>query len=161
MDEGITHEIQVREEASGRASLTLRRPGELPTFHKFHSMTAARIAEGKLNEAFASDCQPEPPTVREFALTWFEDFVVAACSEETGLQYRSSLENSILPNLGEVVISEVTPALVTGFRDRVLRERGFAAASMDHRVLSSMLGTAYKWGLLNKNPAARLGRGRG
>lgn len=156
-----THEIEITQESGGRASLTLRRPGELPKSYKFHSLTAARIAEGKLNEMLENGCAPESPTLREFAVAWFDDYVVAACSEETCLQYRDRLENSILPALGEVVISDMTPALVEGFRDRVLRERGFTSASTDHRVLSSMLGTACKWGLLNKNPAVRLGRVRG
>lgn len=129
--------------------------------------------------------QPEPITVRDFAEIWITKHVIPNCSPNTLKNYRFFLDSRILPALGDIKLSKLTPIRITDFlnsvrndtarstaipadqrKRRADRERGeppqrhLSDRTVRHYYdcLQYMLNKAVQWQYLEHNPMDRVDR---
>lgn len=104
-------------------------------------------------------------TFAEFAKLWMQDYPPAKkLSQVTVENYRYLLNSRILPELGHIKLSQITPHRLTQFYNKLGTEPGRGNRGQGkplssktviehHRLIRVMLGTARRWGMLAKNPA--------
>jgi integrase len=96
---------------------------------------------------------PTKVTVREFLDKWLADHVaVDVPKKSTRDGYARKVRNHILPALGGILLSKLTPVKVQEFY-RAKLDSGLSTTSVNdiHRVLHRALEIAVKWGLVGKN----------
>jgi integrase len=94
----------------------------------------------------------ENQTVGEYLQRWLDGSVRGSVRESTFACYEVACRRHIVPALGGIKLSKLTPVHVQGFyRDRL--DRGLASASVHkyHTVLHKALGQAVKWHLIPRN----------
>ena len=141
----------------GPKRVTLGRYGQLlaDDARKQAAEAIDRIKRGL--EPFPAPVEPEL-TVAGLAERYMQGHVVVNCRERTQANYRHIIERHILPELGELPISEVDRSRVAKFHYR-LRETP-QAANNAVRVLSRMLSMAEAWELVppGRNPCRAVRR---
>lgn len=97
--------------------------------------------------------------LRAFARDWIR--AKAALAPKTYELYDYLLERLILPPLGEVELSELTPARVRAWRASLLRagRPGPSTIAKAYRLLSAMMTTAVVDNLVVRNPCVEKGAG--
>lgn len=105
-------------------------------------------------------------TLSTFSDTWLSNYADLALRPKTVFRYRQILSSRILPELGHLQISKITPLLITAFYRKLqttdIRMDGKAGGlSMQtilhhHRLLHAIFETAVKWGVLANNPISRV-----
>lgn len=101
--------------------------------------------------------EPSTVTVRQWLEEWQRDYLPHV-TEATRTTYRRICEQYILPSLGPVRLSMLSPVHVRRMLGELQRRKGDAALKastvrMAHRVLRAALGVAVKVRLLGDNPA--------
>lgn len=91
---------------------------------------------------------PGTATVREYAARWIAGYTKTS----TRRFYQSRLTNHILPVLGPVRVSKITPSDVTRFLSAVARGKGMATADAVYRTLHALMSSAQADGLIVRNP---------
>ena len=90
-------------------------------------------------------------TLREYAPQWLKQRV--NLRPRTKELYESELRLHILPGLGTVELSSLTPARVRGWHAELLNAGvGASTVAKCYRLLRAMLGTAVEDGVIVKNP---------
>ncbi|MCY4488474.1 MAG: tyrosine-type recombinase/integrase [Deltaproteobacteria bacterium] len=141
----------------GPKRVTLGRYGQLlaDDARKQAAEAIDRVKRGL--EPFPAPVEPEL-TVAGLAERYMHGHVAVNCRERTRADYRHIIERHILPELGELPISEVDRSRVAKFHYR--RRETPQAANNAVRVLSRMLSMAEAWELVppGRNPCRAVRR---
>lgn len=111
--------------------------------------------------------EPENMTFREYAEIWLEDHAERNLQPKTITGYKSILERRILPELGGMRISKITPLEVNRFYSKmaalkkVPNSRSHGTLSNRtlrhyHVLLNKMMTDAVQLGIIKENPTARV-----
>jgi len=98
-------------------------------------------------------------TFEEYANTWMTFNVPATCKPSTEKDYRSILDNHVLPAFGKKSVSEIKRMMIKKFLMGKIKS-GFAASTVSHMkcCIGGTLNVAVDDGVLTANPAHRLGK---
>jgi integrase len=96
---------------------------------------------------------PDRQTVAEFVEHWLESVARHRIRATTHATYASIIRNHIVPSIGGVRLSRLTPQQVSSLYESLLA-KGLAPRSVMyvHAVLRSALKQAVRWNLLVRNP---------
>lgn len=104
---------------------------------------------------------PVGPTVREEIERWLRESVDLKNSERERIQKRRTLDNRILPMLGDVPLADMTVARVSGWFAAMARTGQKAGTVNQWRAcLSAFCSWCVKRGLLEKNPVNAVDKAR-
>lgn len=92
-------------------------------------------------------------TVADHIYDWHSKYVVTNLRPRTAERYMGDIRNHIVPHLGHLQLSKLSPAHIQNMESVVL-ESGLSPSSVRHihRVLSEALKHGMQWGLLWRNP---------
>lgn len=93
-------------------------------------------------------------TVREYMTEWLERHGAANLRPSTRSSYQTFTKNHIFPHIGDVLLSQLSPAMLDDLY-RQLSEEGLSASSVRyaHRILGVSLEHARKYHYIETNPA--------
>lgn len=93
-------------------------------------------------------------TVQEYMTEWLKRHSAANLRPSTADSYQSQMKNHIFPCLGDVPLSQLSPARLDDFY-RQLSEQGLSPSSVRyvHRIMSASLEHARKYHYIDSNPA--------
>jgi integrase len=99
------------------------------------------------------------PSFRDYAQTWLRQYAELECKPSTVAGYRSILETRLLPVFGDELVDRMTRPQVKGFLSD-LATTGLSRNTLRNTLctLRVILNQAIEDGLIDRNPAARLGR---
>lgn len=110
--------------------------------------------------------EPSKMTFEEFSKKWLKEHAEKNLAPKTVFGYKNLLESRIYPAIGHLKIEKIKPMHLVEFYNNLgedgLREDGKPGplsgktAHAHHRIISSILGTAARWQLINSNPASRV-----
>jgi integrase len=91
-------------------------------------------------------------TLKQYLEHWLEEVHKPTIRVSTYVNYRHFLDNHILPELGHLHVSKLTPQKVQAFYTQKLKE-GLAPGSVRdmHMVLHKALENAVRWRLVGRN----------
>ena len=123
-----------------------------------YGKTRAEVAE-KLTALLAEKqkgmlADPTRETVGEFLERWLRDVVAHSVRTKTLEAYTVAVKAHLIPGLGKIKLSKLTPAQITAFyRDRL--DAGYAPKYVANigATLHRALEVACRWGLIPQNPA--------
>ena len=103
--------------------------------------------------------EPKVSTFGEYAQTWIVVTVPATCKSSTQIDYKSILDNHVLPAFGKTPVNEISRAAIKQFLMEKIKA-GLAASTVGHMksVLSGVLGISVDDEAIQSNPAQRLGK---
>ncbi|MBR3237226.1 MAG: site-specific integrase [Oscillospiraceae bacterium] len=92
-------------------------------------------------------------TLKQWMETWLAEFT-GAVKDSTRTSYRQHMNNHIIPALGAVKLSELTPAACQKFINDLSRVKGLSAKTVKnvHGVLHHALKQAVRLGYMRMNP---------
>jgi integrase len=147
----------------GRDPVTNRKRYAYETVHGDWEDAALRNLEWgvELRAGAAVDPGPSRRTLlADYMMVWLDGHASLRVSPRTLEGYRGNVERYIIPLLGGLRLSQLTPARVRAFEARLLAEGGVRVRGLSpntvghvHRVLSMALGEAVRSGVLASNPA--------
>lgn len=96
-------------------------------------------------------------TIEKWMCYWLETELLGAIKPSSYLTYRNQLKRHILPCLGRMEITAVTPVKVHSFLE-CLREKGLSENTVRgiYRLLSSAMRAALDDGVIRKNPCKKI-----
>ena len=117
----------------------------------------ARLVLGDLH--LSKDPDSKAPTFEEYATTWMTFNVPATCKPSTEKDYRSILDNHVLPAFGKKPVPDITRMMIKKFLMGKIKS-GFATSTVSHMksCIGGALNVAVDDGVLTANPAHRLGK---
>ena len=117
----------------------------------------ARLILGELQ--LSEEPENQAPIFEEYANTWMTFNVPATCKPSTEIDYRSILDNHVLPNFGKKSVTEIKRMMIKKFLMGKIKS-GFAASTVSHMkcCIGGPLNVAVDDGVLTANPAHRLGK---
>lgn len=91
-------------------------------------------------------------TVIEYLDVWMRDYAETNCSARTVEGYRGIIRRYLIPNLGQIRLTKLTPRNIQGLYSDMLG-KGLSARTVlhTHRLLSEALKHAVKWGMVARN----------
>lgn len=94
--------------------------------------------------------------LKEYLLKWYESYH-HNLAKSTRYSYWSGISIYLIPMLGEAPLNKLTPQMIDDMIAQ-LREKGLAENSVRycHRILSSALSSAVKYGYIPNNPAKNI-----
>jgi integrase len=101
-----------------------------------------------------------PPTklcVGEYLERWLRDYAEGRLAAATLESYRATIRVHLLPGLGHIRLSRLSPQAIQGYLTRKLQE-GLSTTTVRYHaaIVHEALRHAVKWGLLAHNPADRV-----
>jgi len=95
----------------------------------------------------------------EYANTWMTFNVPATCKPSTEKDYRSILDNHVLPAFGKKPVTDIKRMMIKKFLMQKIKA-GFATSTVSHMkcCIAGTLNVAVDDGVLTANPAHRLGK---
>lgn len=104
----------------------------------------------------------EPParcriTLREWMMHWMENELLGSVKASSYQTYLTQINRHILPELGGLYLTQLTPALAYGFTE-TLHAAGLSAGTVKgvFRLLSATMRFALDEGVIRKNPCRKL-----
>lgn len=99
--------------------------------------------------------KPVKQPLEKYLREWLESKRIGLKSN-TYASYKHHVENHIIPSIGKVDLSKLTPAEIGNVYSNLITEKKLADGTVrdTHKVLTAALGQAVKWGMLIRNPAA-------
>ncbi len=105
-------------------------------------------------------------TYSEFIQKWLKDYALNQMQETSIERCESSLDNQILPALGHLKMTAITPLHIQDFYTQLM-EKGYERNGVRyeykantikriHQIISSSLNTAVQWQIIESNPCARV-----
>lgn len=97
--------------------------------------------------------EPTKITVKQWLKTWLEEYTNDV-KDSTRTSYRQHMNNHIVPALGAVKLSDLTPTICQKFYNDLSREKGLSAKTIKnvHGVLHHALKQAVRLGYVRTNP---------
>ncbi|MCZ6535930.1 MAG: tyrosine-type recombinase/integrase [Chloroflexi bacterium] len=150
--------LRKRSRKSWELCIEIGRGSDGRRLRKFVAVKGTKAeAQQKLRELLSSLDKGTPidnpkTTVQEFLALWHEQYVKTITSPRTQEGYLEKINGYIIPTLGNVRLTKLTPQHVQGLYSEML-ERGLSPRTVlhAHRILREALGHAVKWGLLIRN----------
>jgi len=102
--------------------------------------------------------KPTKETVREFLCRWIVDYPASSeLAPKTIRTYQFLISRYILPNIGNILLSNLAPTQVQALYTKLIEKDGVSqrTALHVHRVLSQALNYAARQDLIPYNPASR------
>ena len=101
---------------------------------------------------------PQPMLFRDFAQQWLRDYAEGAVKPMTLRSYRGLVRNHLIPMLGDLWLTQLSPQRIQGVLAQFLRERGLSPKTANNCLvlLKTILKFARQWGLLRENPAEEI-----
>jgi integrase len=117
----------------------------------------ARLVLGELH--LKKEPENKAPTFEEYSNTWMDFNVRATCKPSTEKDYRSILDNHVLPAFGNKPVTEIKRMMIKKFLMGKVKA-DFASSTVSHMkcCISGTLNVAVDDGVLTANPAHRLGK---
>jgi len=120
-----------------------------------------RLAELLVSIEKGSYIKPRRITVGEWLQDWLSSYVEIHCSPRTKDSYEAEIHRHILPNLGQIPLSQVQPQHIQNYYAQTLTsgrtdgKGGLSPRTVEyhHRILSEALSHAVKMGLIVRNVA--------
>ncbi|SDX46235.1 Site-specific recombinase XerD [Marininema mesophilum] len=97
--------------------------------------------------------EPSKNTLAQYLNEWINSSVKQTLRATTLDTYRIVLEKHIIPELGQIRLSELTPIIIQNFYTKKLGE-GFSNDYVRymHSILRKSLNQAFQWQIISKNP---------
>jgi integrase len=123
-------------------------------YAKTRREAAERLSEALANRDKGLVFDAGNMTVGEYVTRWLEDSAKGDLAARTYHNYRLQLRQHIIPSIGRVKLSKLSPANVQALYAAKLRD-GLKPSSVRyiHAVLHRALEQAVKWNLIPRNPA--------
>jgi len=124
----------------------------------------ARLTQKKAE--LLADVAPQAPrrgeTVEQWMAYWMESELLGSVKESSYQTYKNQLNRHIVPRLGKLELTALTPGAVHAFL-RALREAGLSEGMTRgvYRLLCAGMRAALDEGLIRKNPCKRIRAQRG
>jgi integrase len=117
----------------------------------------AKLVLGELH--LSKEPENQAPSFEEYATTWMTLNVPATCKPSTEKDYRSILDNHVLPAFGKKPVTEIKRMMIKKFLMKKIKS-GYAASTVSHMksCIGGALNVAVDDGVLMANPAHRLGK---
>lgn len=114
----------------------------------------ARLRDEKKRLEAAGDMPTASQTVEQWLNYWMRDIAVKEVRPKTMANYRSQVTNHVIPTIGKVRLSTLTPAHVRKVADAI-EGKGLSPTTglTVHRIMSSAFAAAEREGRLTRNPA--------
>lgn len=149
---GTVYDVNIKYKSNGKAK-TYSRKG-------FSTKKEAQQHEAEMKIKLTNPAYVPPAasqrkqTVREYMEEWVERHGEANLRPSTIAGYRSNIKNHINACIGDVPLSQLSPAMLDDMYRR-LSEKGLSQTSVKyvHRVMSVALDHARKYHLIDNNPA--------
>ena len=99
---------------------------------------------------------PTGQTLRMFSKRFETDHVEARLRRKTQTDYKAMLRNHILPELGDLLLEDISPAMIDRYVARKRRAGKLGPKTIDNhiRLMHTMLERAVRWRLIKINPVA-------
>lgn len=149
---GTVYDVNIKYKSGGEAK-TYSRKGFLTK--KEAQQHEAEMKIKLTNPSYAPPTASQRKlTVQEYMAEWMERHGEANLRPSTKAGYQSNIKNHIVPNIGDVPLSQVSPAMLDDLY-RSLSEKGLSQSSIKyvHRVMSVALEHARKYHYIDSNPA--------
>lgn len=108
----------------------------------------------------------EKMTFKEFVDRWLIDYAPSNIEKTSLNNYKDYLDNNIIPELGHLKLTKLQPMHLQGFYNKMLKpgarkdkkECGYSPATIKklHVIISSILGTAVDWQVIESNPCEKV-----
>jgi integrase len=124
------------------------------------ALEAAKKIEAKLALGDMGFLEEEKaPTFAEYATMWITVTVPATCKSSTLIDYKSILDNHVLPAFGKLSVTEINRLMVKNFLQEKSKD-GLAQSTVSHMksVISGTLNLAVDDDAIVNNPALMLGK---
>jgi len=117
----------------------------------------ARLVLGDLS--IFGKVESQIPLFRDYAQTWLRQYAEIECKPSTVAGYRSILDTRLTPVFGKLPVNQITRNQVKDYLSDLARG-GLSRNTLRNTVctLRVILNQAIEDGLIDRNPAARLGR---
>jgi integrase len=98
--------------------------------------------------------EPSKSTLTEYLQEWMDSSAKQTLKQTTFDTYQIVIKKHLVPELGQIKLNQLTPAMIQKFYSRKL-EDGFSGDYVRymHSILHKALNQAVKWQFLYKNPA--------
>lgn len=158
--------VYQRKDGRWVACLRVHEPsGKVRKIYRYRrTRTEARTALRELlrKQEDGHDLTQGNPTLAAFLERWLTDSAQPSVRPKTHQGYRSIVEHRIVPRIGGVKLSQLTPAVVQNFYVNLATEpldgraSGLSSHSCvnTHRVLRKALEQAVRWGMIHRNPCS-------
>ncbi|MCP4607535.1 MAG: site-specific integrase [Planctomycetes bacterium] len=150
--------IEKRKNQSWKLTVELGRDENGKRLRKYETVRGPKKeAERRLRELLTNLDKGIPinmskANVGEFLGQWLRDYAETNTSPRTVEGYKGVVNRYLVPSIGRVPLTKLTPQHVQGlYRDML--DRGLSPQTIlhAHRIFSEALGHAVKWGLLGRN----------
>lgn len=152
---GIVYDVNVKVYENGRQKSIAKRGFAT---HREAELYEAQIKlELQTGSAAMVGYGPESKQkLKEYLPKWYESYH-HNLAKSTRYSYWSGINIHLIPMLGEVSLNKLTPQMIDDMIAQ-LREKGLAENSVRycHRILSSALSSAVKYGYIPNNPAKNI-----
>ena len=155
--------ISQRKDGRWQAQITLE--GGQRKRKTFYGKTKKEVQE-KLRVAINEQKQGTLATgqaqiLKVYLLHWIDDVHKSSVTTRTYLSYRASINNHIIPALGDIAVQKLTPQHLQSFYAHKLEE-GLSAKTVNrfHMVLHQALDNAVRWNIVSRNVCKMVTRPR-
>jgi integrase len=151
--------IYKRQDGRWAAAITLDYQGgrrrRKHLYGRTRTEVAAKLQRAQRTLADGGVLAAERQTVATLLEAWLEDSAASRVRPRTLERYKQIVRMHVVPALGHVRLSQLTPAHVERMRNEALA-RGVAPQSVAHHraVLRTALNVAMRWGWIARNAAA-------
>lgn len=152
---GIVYDVNVKAYENGRQKSIAKRG--FATRREAELYEAQIKLELQTGSAAMVGYGPESKQkLKEYLPKWYESYR-HNLAKSTRYSYWSGINIHLIPMLGEVSLNKLTPQMIDDMIAQ-LREKGLAENSVRycHRILSSALSSAVKYGYIPNNPAKNI-----
>lgn len=152
---GIVYDVNVKVYENGRQKSIAKRG--FATRREAELYEAQIKLELQTSSAAMVGYGPESKQkLKEYLPKWYESYH-HNLAKSTRYSYWSGINIHLIPMLGEVSLNKLTPQMIDDMIAQ-LREKGLAENSVRycHRILSSALSSAVKYGYIPNNPAKNI-----
>ena len=153
---GNVWQVQVRVGKDPRTGKWVRKSATADTREEAETIERRLLAEAESNRA--RFVEPTRLTVEQYMAEWLDRKRVDGAKAKTLYDYGMLVKRCVVPGLGKVILTDVSPVMVQRWQDR-LADRpdapGATQAAYAHRVLRAALNDAVRLGMLPANPAQR------
>lgn len=113
----------------------------------------AKLREARANRDTLGTIPSKGKPLADWLSTWLEDIVRPNVKPNTFHSYRVLATRHIIPTIGKVPLSKLTPGHVRELRKHCMGAASLATANAAHRVLKAALSDAEREGLVPRNVA--------
>ncbi|PIE92123.1 site-specific integrase [Bacillus fungorum] len=104
--------------------------------------------------------QPNKILYKEYLLERFLEDKMTKVKKQTLNTYRWIVEKHIIPAIGDVELTKLSPMIIQGLYNKLTKEKVLSDENIQkvHTLINDSLKKAERWGLIARNPAALVDR---